>query len=309
MLNTKKVLIAVDGSPHSLNGVKYVAQQWAPAGLKVNLMYVMPTAPEIFWDLEQDDFFKHKMKTKYAAWKRTTRKMAQGFLDDARNLLVKAKVTENDVGVILQERKTGIARDILEECARGYDAVVVGRRGLNKLEDLFLGSVSNKIVERVHDIPVWVVGGEIQSKKMLLAVDASDNSRKAVEYVGTFASGTEAELTLYHVVRRFGIGAAAEFAEGMEDLGEEVESTIQRMFQAYQKSLELAGVPAARVSTRYKTDSYTRAGDILREAREGRYGTIVMGRRGLSRVREFLMGRVTSKVLSRAEGLALWIVP
>jgi nucleotide-binding universal stress UspA family protein len=309
MLNTKKVLIAVDGSPHSLNGVKYLAQHWAPAGLKVNLMYVMPTAPEIFWDLEQDDFFKHKMKTKYAAWKRTTKKVAQGFLDDARTLLVKAKVTENDVGVILQERKTGIARDIVEESSRGYDAVVVGRRGLNKLEDLFLGSVSNKIVEKVHDIPVWVVGGEIQSKKILLAVDASENSRKAVDYAGTFAAGTEAELTLYHVVRRFGIGAAAEFAEGMEDLGEEVESTIQRMFQAYQKSLEQAGVPAARVSTRYKTDSYTRAGDILREAREGQYGTIVMGRRGLSKVREFLMGRVTTKVLNRAEGLALWIVP
>jgi len=34
-----------------------------------------------------------------------------------------------------------------------------------------------------------------------------------------------------------------------------------------------------------------------------------MGRRGLSKVREFLMGRVTSKVLSRAEGFAVWIVP
>jgi nucleotide-binding universal stress UspA family protein len=34
-----------------------------------------------------------------------------------------------------------------------------------------------------------------------------------------------------------------------------------------------------------------------------------MGRRGLSKVREFLMGRVSKKVLDRGEGFAVWIVP
>ena len=56
-------------------------------------------------------------------------------------------------------------------------------------------------------------------------------------------------------------------------------------------------------------DSPSRSGDIIREAREGAYGTIVMGRRGLSKVRDFLMGRVTSKVLNQAEDFAVWIVP
>ena len=49
--------------------------------------------------------------------------------------------------------------------------------------------------------------------------------------------------------------------------------------------------------------------DILQEAKEGGYGTIVMGRRGLSKVHEFLLGRVTTKVLQRAEKFAVWIVP
>ena len=81
------------------------------------------------------------------------------------------------------------------------------------------------------------------------------------------------------------------------------------MFRAYQESLEKAGVLAARISTKYTQQSHTRAGEILREAKDGDYGTIVMGRRGLSKVHEFLMGRVTNKVLSRAEGFAVWIVP
>ena len=312
MKNSRKILVAVDGSSHSLNAVRYVAQNCGPAGLSVNLMYVMPTTPETFWDLEKDAFFMQKMKSRYAQWKREAKKVAQGFLDDAKNVLVKANFQEEQVGVIYQERKVGIARDVAEEATRGYDAVVVGRRGLSKVEDLFLGSVSHKIVERIADTPVWVIGGNIRSNKMLLAVDASENSRKAVDYVGTFASGTEVELTLYYVVRSFGLGFLEDFSmreEDIEDFVEEAESNVQCMFRSYRKRLEKAGVEPARISTKHTLQSHSRADDIVRQAKKGGYGTIVLGRRGLSKVREFLMGRVTNKVLDRAEGFAVWIVP
>lgn len=313
MTKSKKILIAVDLSTDSLNAVKYVAQQCTPADLRVNLMYVMPTAPEIFWDLEKDAFFREKMRTKYAQWKRDTKKGAQAFLDDARNLLIKAKFKEDHVGVILQERKVGIARDILKECAKGYDAVVVGRRGLSKLEDIFLGSVSYKIVQGLENTPVWVVGGDIRSNKMLLAVDASENSRKSVDYVGAVTADTEAEVTLFHVVRSVGLGFVDDHAlrdqEMEERLTEETGRDISRMFRSYKENLEKAGVTSARISSKPTMHSTSRAGDIVKEAKDGGYGTIVMGRRGLSKVREFLMGRVTNKVLSRAEGFAVWIVP
>ena len=311
-LTQKKLLIAVDGSARSLYAVRYVAENFARVKLKVNLMYVMPTAPETFWDLEKDVFFMEKMKGRYAQWKKEARRLAQGFLDNARNVLVRANVLERQVGVILQERKVGIARDIIEEAKKGYDAVVVGRKGLSKLEDLFLGSVSNKIVQRVENIPLWVVGGATQPGKMLIAVDASENSSKAVHYVGSFAADTEAELTLYHVVRSFGLGFLEDFSVRDEDVDafvEEAESNVQRMFRSYRESLEKTGVASARISTKYILQRQSRAADIIREAKDGNYGTIVMGRRGLSRVYEFLMGRVTNNVLSRAEGFAVWIVP
>jgi nucleotide-binding universal stress UspA family protein len=296
MARAKKILVAVDLSNHSLNAVKYVANQCAPKDLRVNLMFVVPTAPETFWDLEKDDFFKERMKGKYAQWKRETKKKGQAFLDDAKNILVKAKFSENKVGLVLRERKVGIGRDILKECTQGYDAVVVGRRGLSKVEDIFLGSVSTKIVQGVKDIPIWIVGGDITSKKMLLAVDSSKNSRKAVDYVGRFAADAKGELTLFHVVRGVSFGF-------VDDLILRDEDTERQLL------LVKSGVVAERISSNSVLHSASRAGDILQEARKGGYGTIVMGRRGLSKVREFLMGRVTSKVLSRAEGFALWIVP
>jgi len=58
-----------------------------------------------------------------------------------------------------------------------------------------------------------------------------------------------------------------------------------------------------------KFGSYSRAAEILATAREGNYGTVIMGRRGISAGREFILGRVTTKVLNGAEGLAVWIVP
>ena len=204
MAKKKNILIALDGSKHSLNAAKYVARTCDPASLKVDLVHVMPTAPETFWDLEKESHFKEKIQPMYTEWKKNTEETARRFLNDARKVLIEAGVRENDVGAILQDREVGIARDIVAQSARGYDAVVVGRRGLSELGDHFLGSVAHKIVEVVKDSSVWVVGDNISSKRMLLAVDASENASKAVDYVGNIAKASDVEITLFHVVRRFG---------------------------------------------------------------------------------------------------------
>jgi nucleotide-binding universal stress UspA family protein len=68
-------------------------------------------------------------------------------------------------------------------------------------------------------------------------------------------------------------------------------------------------VAPERISTECTIGSYSRAADILAAAREGNYGTVIMGRRGISAIREFILGRVTTRVLNGAEGLAVWIVP
>lgn len=310
MRNKKSILIAVDGSTHSLNAARYVAQTCNPSSLKVNLMHVMPTAPETFWDLEKDAHFQEKIQTQYTEWKKNTEEKAQRFLNDARNVLIEEGVTESEVGIILREREVGIARDIIAESVRDYDAVVVGRRGLSKLADLFLGSVSYKIVEVMKDTSVWVVGDNINSKRILLAVDASENTIKAVDYVGNVATASNAEVTLFHVVRRFKFLDDPTLRDHeVEGFWEEVKKDIPRMVGLYKERLEKAGLKDSRISTQVNLHSSSRAKDILTEAREGEYGTIVMGRRGLSKVREFLMGRVTNKVLHRADGFAVWIVP
>ena len=99
------------------------------------------------------------------------------------------------------------------------------------------------------------------------------------------------------------------YVEIEEDLTQRLRDENQKMFDSHRACLERAGVASERIGTRCRVASISRAGEILAEAREGGYGTIIMGRRGISKVRELVMGRVTSKVLSGAEDLALWIVP
>jgi nucleotide-binding universal stress UspA family protein len=313
MSSSKKILVAVDGSSQSLSGVNYVVQSLSPKDLEVNLIYVMPTVPEPFWDLEKIGFFKKMAEKKREEYLRKAEEAARVFLDEARNLLSTGGIADDDVRLILHPRQVGIARDIIAESSRGYDAVVVGRRGLSKFEDIYLGSVSYKIVQGLGDTPVWVVGEGIKSRKMLLAVDGSDNSRKALDYAATFAAANGAEVTLFNAVREFSLElldiATPSGAEIEASMLGELERDVQLMLEAYKRRLEEAGVEASRISKKYTLQSRSRAEDILQEAKQGECGTIIMGRRGLSSVHDFPLGRVTTKVLHRADLFALWIVP
>ena len=47
---------------------------------------------------------------------------------------------------------------------------------------------------------------------------------------------------------------------------------------------------------------------LIQFARQNDIGTLVMGRRGLSRVEDFLMGRVGHKIVNTVRNRAVWIV-
>jgi nucleotide-binding universal stress UspA family protein len=56
------------------------------------------------------------------------------------------------------------------------------------------------------------------------------------------------------------------------------------------------------------TEAASRAGTIVELAEKEEAGTIVAGRRGHSTVRDFTIGRVSSKILQLSSGQAVWIV-
>ena len=220
--------------------------------------------------------------------------------------------------VNIHQGKTGVARDIIKESMNGYCAVVVGRKGLSKLKDLVLGSIAQKLVEKISHIPIWVVGGTPRVGKILLALDASEGAMKSVDYVGAMLGKSDSEVALLHVIRdvnphswrREGGDLISSKLTGDADEKwlEDVRMEMAPVFDAARSRLINAGFDPNRVTTKSITGAVSRAGTIIEAAKEGGYGTIVVGRRGLSKVQEFFMGRVSNKVLHLAKDMAVWIV-
>jgi nucleotide-binding universal stress UspA family protein len=86
--------------------------------------------------------------------------------------------------------------------------------------------------------------------------------------------------------------------------GKEIEPYMKKA----EDMLIRAGVSESQISQKIVDGSRSAANDILEEARNNQYGTIVMGRRGISGVQEFFMGSVSSKVLQNSTSMAVWIV-
>ena len=96
--------------------------------------------------------------------------------------------------------------------------------------------------------------------------------------------------------------------EYLERLCHEAEDAIRPVFEEAVDHLAAVGFPAEKVATKVVCGVKSRAGAIMKEALSGGYGTIVAGRRGLTRVSDYDMGRVSQKIVQMARDRAVWIV-
>jgi nucleotide-binding universal stress UspA family protein len=161
---------------------------------------------------------------------------------------------------------------------------------------------------------------ETRMGKILIAVDGSDSSMKAVRYAGRqFMWKEDMNVTILHVLP---YPPAPLWDDGHIPEGAEKEArdkAIERWLQNERRKFELffttavealagAGVAAERIETRTISDSTDAAASILEAARDGGYETLVLGRRGLSASKRFLLGSVTSKIVDHCSGITLCVV-
>jgi nucleotide-binding universal stress UspA family protein len=308
--HSHRILVAVDGSDQSLEAVRYIGEVVHPGRCEVVLFHTLSRIPETFFDAEKGGAYAQVMQEDSARWEKAVEAAVDRFMSEARRVLTDKGVPEEDICVKVQERKIGIARDILAESLQGYQAVVVGRTGLSKYKDFVIGSIANKVVDKLLHVSICIVGGRPMPGKVLLALDESEGSMKAVDFVGSLWRGSNWEVTLLHVVRGFDI-----YEKRYEDIFDPAHERewieayeIESVFEEAKAHLVTPGFSPDRVTTKVVPRAASRAGAILQEAQDGGYGTIVLGRRGLSKVWEFSMGRVCSKVVDLAREHAVWLV-
>jgi len=225
------------------------------------------------------------------------------------SLLLGACVPPESIILRVQNRKKGIARDIIREARNGYDAVVTRRRGMTGLRRIVLGSVATKLLTRITFLPLILVGKLRPNHKILLAFDGSENAMGAVQFVGSLLGGRDYEINLFHVIRSNGEGGPEHrdiFSS--KEFGRVVGKEMASSLKAAQAELVNAGFKADKVSSKIVTGAVSRAGAIADRAKQEDFGTIVMGRRGHSSVRDFFIGRVTNKVIHMARDRTVWVV-
>ncbi len=157
-------------------------------------------------------------------------------------------------------------------------------------------------------------------KKMLIAIDGSESSFKAVEYAGEQFSGKgDLMITLLHVLPYPPAPLWDDRHIPTKAESEERQKAIERWLAGQRAKTEPIFDKAISILTRHDvstkqiekktiSDSIDVAGSILEETKDGGYQTLVVGRRGLSPVKKFLMGSVTAKLITHGAGVAICVV-
>ena len=131
-------------------------------------------------------------------------------------------------------------------------------------------------------------------EKILLPVDDSEESLKAVRYAVDIAENTGASLELVHVLPlTFPI-----FAEELVPLPAEIEEAWEKdareLLDRYKRQ------PHAKVQITTRIEKGDAGLTILDLAKRGRYNMIVMGARGFNWLRKMFSISISSKVVEQA---------
>lgn len=304
----RKLLVPVDGSDRSFNTVRYIMKIDSFRHMRVVLFHVFSSVPESYWDLEKDPRSTSTVR-QVRAWEVEQKKKIDQFMQRAQQLLVKSGFISDHIEIKIQNRKKGFARDIFREAQKGYYSVVTRRRGMTGLRGIVLGSVATKLVEKLSFVPLILAGRKPPGNKILLAFDGSEGAQRAVDFVGSVLAGFDYDVRLIHAIR--GRENKHPDFKRMYSPKKYTAFTQKEMtseLTAARKKLIDMGLKPHQISTTLVTGVTSRAGAIVKEAKQKDYGTIVMGRRGHSRVRDFFIGRVTNKVIHMARDRTVWII-
>lgn len=144
----KKLLVAVDGSEHSMKAVDYAASISAAMKAKLSILFVLKTH-ELPKGMDAYAKFEHIPGGNEAVLKR----ISGDLVEDAKDRAAKQGATDIDGKVV----DGPVARTIIAEAKKqNADVIVIGSRGMGNIEATLRGGVSHR-VELLAKCPVFTV--------------------------------------------------------------------------------------------------------------------------------------------------------
>ncbi len=268
----RKILVAVDGSPTSLHALEESFKLARNEGSWITVVSVIPPYTGDL-DLVAVGDVMAAMRRPCDEALRKAQELAE-----KQRALIKTVCEEGEP----HDRIIDLAQ------AENCDLIVIGRRGLRRLERVLVGSVTARVIG-YSPIDVLVVTRDttVGFKKVLIATDGSRYSelakKRAIDFAGSYGgelvavSAVDVPSELY-----------AESPKTVEELVKKARSYVE----AIKKEAGQAGI---------KTETIVREGEAYRVitdmARETGSNIIVMGSHGRTGLKRLLMGSVTEKVI------------
>jgi nucleotide-binding universal stress UspA family protein len=189
------------------------------------------------------------------------------------------------------------------------DLIMLGAKGRRATLGILLGGVAQQVVEYAHH-PVLIVRSPYKDlHKILVAIDGSEYSHKALQFLGCLPYTSSAELHIIHITNPsppfeaamqprtwlFGNDIFLPPAVSDEESGRWKEASSAAGENVINEALQIIQPCAIQAKTAILTGDA--ATEILDYAKRNSIDLIVTGSRGLSSVQGWLLGSVSRKLV------------
>ncbi len=271
----RKILVAIDGSITSLHALEESFKLAQNEGSWLTVVSVIPSYTGDLDLIAIGDMMASMRKPCEEALRRA-QELAQ-----KHKALIKTVCEEGEP----YERIIDLAQ------AENCDLIVMGRRGLRRLERALVGSVTARVIG-YSPVDVLVIPKDttVGFKNVLLATDGSRYSSSAEKKAIDFAFSYGGSLTVISVV-----DVPSEFYAESPGTVDELLKKAKNYVETVRKDAVASGI---KVETLVKEGEAYRV--ITDTARELGMDIIVMGSHGRTGLKRLLMGSVTEQVIGYA---------
>ncbi len=312
----RHILAATDGSNCAHRALQYAASLYRDVDdVNITLITVAEPVPQYLHSGSASAAVELSRLDKIDEFMARREEECRKILDAGARQLVKAGFPEERIEKKEIVQSQGIARDILFAARQGkHDAILAGTRGTGNVAAYFTGSVSRELVEYGKNTPVWLIDRPSENPRhVLAAVDACEVCLRVLDHAAFALAGIEGvKITVFHVIPKFRPFISNEESMDFDEIEKFVakasEKKVKSLLSGTKDIFIAAGFDHSCIDIKIKHGSTGVASDILHEYRSGKYGTLVIGRRGIGGWEAIFPGSVSNRLMNSVEKGAVWIV-
>jgi nucleotide-binding universal stress UspA family protein len=243
------------------------------------------------------------------------------ILDQAKGILFESGFNADKVAAVCEAKCHDPAAAMLNLAnSAGLDPVVLARRKEPLLQRLLMGPVTYRLIQMAEWRSVWLIDPPLVSHDVLVTLVGAAISRRVVEHTVKYLSHLKNNrFTFLHIIppvppiywdhtRILDKLERKEREAHKRHWMKEYSDLVKEIAQAGQQNLQKAGIRKENVTFKIRPAQRAMAGDILAELENGKYGVLVVGRKGSKELGPFRLGSIANKLLHNAQNCLFCLV-